>query len=112
MLRTDAKIVRTAWTDALRKSPAEDPVTPIRNPEEAVHAFLNARHYAHSDWPQHHGKDVKMDLSRQTIGRMKRVRTSARADKEVGMILAGDIGGTKSVLALVDPDAGVTRPVR
>lgn len=28
------------------------------------------------------------------------------------MILAGDIGGTKTVLALVDPDVGVTRPVR
>ncbi len=27
------------------------------------------------------------------------------------MILAGDIGGTKTVLALVDPDAGVARPL-
>jgi glucokinase len=26
------------------------------------------------------------------------------------MILAGDIGGTKTVLALVDPGAGVTQP--
>ena len=28
------------------------------------------------------------------------------------MILAGDIGGTKTLLALVDPQAGIGQPVR